>query len=577
MKEMLKEFLIFKRYIVLIFISAVGSVLSTLALPMYLSHMINNAIPSKDLRSVLSVGAVMLLFVPAGILCSALMGYFSAKVSAGIGRSLRNKVFKKVQEFSQTEFDRISTSSLITRTTNDVIQVQTFLNILLRISLMAPFMAVGGIVMSLAKSAKLSMVLLISMPLLLAFVFVMGSRIMPLSTAMQEYLDCINLVIREKLTGIRVARTFGTEVYEEERFKKVNETFMHKSVRLHTLMSVLMPGLNLILYGTTLVLLAFGGLQIRGGTSLPVGDIIAIVQYVMQIMMSVLMMSMVFLVYPRAAVSSKRINEVLTINPFISNVQNPVTQTSLKGHVSFRNVSFTFPDAKSPVLKDISFDSRPGEVTAIIGSTGSGKSTLINLIPRFYDVQCGEVLVDGINVKEMDLYTLRNKIGLVPQKTFLFKGSIAQNVSYGNKTCTKEDIEYALRVAQSYDFVMEKEEGLETLITQGATNLSGGQKQRLAIARALAKKPSVYIFDDSFSALDFKTDAALRKALSAVVHNASVILVAQRVSTVKDADQILVLENGFCVGKGRHEDLMKHCKVYQEIVYSQLSREEVQA
>lgn len=576
MREMLKEFLSFKRYIALVFLSAVGSVLSTLALPMYLSRIINTAIPNGDMGSVLSIGALMLAFVPAGILCSVLMGYFAAKVSVGIGRNLRNRVFKKVQEFSEMEFDKISTSSLITRTTNDVMQVQTFLNILLRISLMAPFMAVGGIVMSLAKSVKLSMLLLVSMPLLLAFVFVMGSRIMPLSTSMQEYLDEINLVIREKLTGIRVARTFGTEVYEEERFKKVNETFMHKSVRLHTLMSVLMPGLNLILYGTTLVLLAFGGLQILGGTSLPVGDIIAIVQYVMQIMMSVLMMSMVFLVYPRAAVSSKRINEVLTINPFISNVQNPVTQTSLKGHVSFRNVSFTFPDAKSPVLKDISFDSRPGEVTAIIGSTGSGKSTLINLIPRFYDVQCGEVLVDGINVKEMDLYTLRNKIGLVPQKTFLFKGSIAQNVTCGNKTCMKEDIEQALRVAQAYDFVMDKEEGLETLITQGATNISGGQKQRLSIARALTKKPSIYIFDDSFSALDFKTDAALRKALLKEARNASVILVAQRVSTIKDADQILVLENGHCVGRGRHEDLIKHCKVYQEIVYSQLSKEEVQ-
>ncbi|MDO4792649.1 MAG: ABC transporter ATP-binding protein [Filifactor alocis] len=576
MKEMLKEFLGFKRYIALVFLSAVGSVLSTLALPMYLSRIINSAIPSADMGSVLSVGALMLLFVPAGILCSALMGYFAAKVSVGIGKNLRNRVFKKVQEFSEMEFDKISTPSLITRTTNDVMQVQTFLNILLRISLMAPFMAIGGIVMSLAKSVKLSMVLLVSMPLLLAFVFVMGSRIMPLSASMQEYLDEINLVIREKLTGVRVARTFGTELYEEERFERVNETFMHKSVRLHTLMSVLMPGLNLILYGTTLVLLAFGGAQILGGTSLPVGDIIAIVQYVMQIMMSVLMISMVFLVYPRAAVSSRRINEVLTINPLISNIQNPVTQTSLKGHVSFRNVSFTFPDAKSPVLKDISFDSRPGEVTAIIGSTGSGKSTLINLIPRFYDVQCGEILVDGINVKEMDLHALRNKIGLVPQKTFLFKGSISQNVAYGNKACTKEDIEQALRVAQAYDFVMEKEEGTETLITQGATNISGGQKQRLAIARALSKKPSLYIFDDSFSALDFKTDAALRKALLKEARNAGVILVAQRVSTIKDADQILVLENGYCVGKGKHEDLLQHCKVYQEIVYSQLSKEEVQ-
>lgn len=575
MKEMLKELMHYKARILMIFALVIGSVLANLALPMYLSEVINMAIPQKDMGAVFASGAKMLFFVVIGISCSIAMGYFAAHVSVGIGRTLRAKVFRKVQSFSQIEFDQISTSSLITRTNNDVVQVQTFINILLRISLMAPIMAVGGIVMALAKSVTMSMILLLAMPVLLIFIFTTARKIMPLSTQMQERLDEINLVIREKLTGIRVARTFGTELYEEERFEKVNRSFMENSIRLGNIMATMMPGLNLVLSGTTIALLAFGGDRIIKGTSLPIGDVIAVVQYVAQIMISVLMLSMVFLVYPRAAVSAKRINEVLNTDPKIQDPKSASMPDS-KGHIAFRDVSFTFPNAKAPALQGLSFESKPGEVTAIIGSTGCGKSTLVNLIPRFYDVDRGEILIDGVNVKNMELNFLRNKIGIVPQKAFLFKGTIAENVGYGNGELSEEELKDALRIAQSLDFVMEKEGGLSAAVTQGATNLSGGQKQRLAIARAIARKPEIYIFDDSFSALDFKTDAALRRALLEEAKDATVILVAQRVSTIKNADRIIVLEGGQMVGSGKHDELLRDCEVYREIVYSQLSREEAQ-
>lgn len=575
MKEMLKELMHYKARILMIFALVIGSVLANLALPMYLSEVINVAIPQQDMGAVLASGGKMLFFVVIGIACSIAMGYFAAHISVGIGRTLRAKVFRKVQSFSQIEFDQISTSSLITRTNNDVVQVQTFINILLRISLMAPIMAVGGIVMALAKSVTMSMILLLAMPVLLIFIFATARKIMPLSTQMQERLDEINLVIREKLTGIRVARTFGTELYEEERFEKVNRSFMENSIRLGNIMATMMPGLNLVLSGTTIALLAFGGDQIVNGDSLPIGDVIAVVQYVVQIMISVLMLSMVFLVYPRAAVSAKRINEVLNTDPKIQDPKIAIAPNS-KGHITFRDVSFTFSNAKAPALQGLSFESKPSEVTAIIGSTGCGKSTLVNLIPRFYDVDKGEILIDGVNVKDMELDLLRKKIGIVPQKAFLFKGTIAENVGYGNGELSEEELKDVLRIAQSLDFVMEKEGGLSAPVTQGATNLSGGQKQRLAIARAIARKPEIYIFDDSFSALDFKTDAALRKALLEEAKDATVILVAQRVSTIKNADRIIVLEDGQMVGFGKHDELLRDCEVYREIVYSQLSREEAQ-
>lgn len=577
MKKMYKELFLFKWALLLLILTVIGSVAANLALPMYLSEVINTAIPAGDKVRIVSIGGTMLLFVLLGVLCSVGTGFFAALASVGFGRNVRSRIFRKVQYYSQTEFDGFSTSSLITRTNNDVVQVQTFMNMLLKVCLMAPIMCIGGVVLALAKSVTMSMILIVSLPVMIAFVLIIARLASPLSKKMQEKLDEINLVTREKLTGIRVARAFGTEQFEEERFRRVNDEFMVNTVRMNSVMGIMIPGLSLILYATMVALIAFGGYQIINiHTAIPIGDIIAVIQYVMQIMMSVMMLSMIFVMYPRAAVSAGRINEVLDTVPVVADCDGAVTETGIKGYVSFRDVTFTFPNAEAPALEHISFDSSPGEVTAVIGSTGSGKSTLVNLIPRFYDVQEGEILVDGVNVKEMSLETLRGKIGLVPQKAFLFRGTIAENVGYGQEVPNQANVEHAVMTAQSYDFVIAKEGGFEAPISQGGANVSGGQRQRLAIARAIARKPEIYIFDDSFSALDYKTDAALRKALLSEAKEATVILVAQRVSTIKNADRILVLEDGRCVGQGRHEELMKSCEVYREIVYSQLTQEEAE-
>ena len=577
MKKMYKELFLFKWALLLLILTVIGSVAANLALPMYLSEVINTAIPAGDKVRIVSIGGTMLLFVLLGVLCSVGTGFFASLASVGFGRNVRSRIFRKVQYYSQTEFDGFSTSSLITRTNNDVVQVQTFMNMLLKVCLMAPIMCIGGVVLALAKSVTMSMILIVSLPVMIAFVLIIARLASPLSRKMQEKLDEINLVTREKLTGIRVARAFGTEQFEEERFNRVNDEFMVNTVRMNSVMGIMIPGLSLILYATMVALIAFGGYQIINiHTAIPIGDIIAVIQYVMQIMMSVMMLSMIFVMYPRAAVSAGRINEVLDTVPVVADCDGAVTETGIKGYVSFRDVTFTFPNAEAPALEHISFDSSPGEVTAVIGSTGSGKSTLINLIPRFYDVQEGEILVDGVNVKEMSLETLRGKIGLVPQKAFLFRGTIAENVGYGQEVPNQANVEHAVMTAQSYDFVTAKEGGFDAPISQGGANVSGGQRQRLAIARAIARKPEIYIFDDSFSALDYKTDAALRKALLSEAKEATVILVAQRVSTIKNADRILVLEDGRCVGQGRHEELMKSCEVYREIVYSQLTQEEAE-
>lgn len=577
MKKMYKELFLFKWALLLLILTVIGSVAANLALPMYLSEVINTAIPAGDKVRIVSIGGTMLLFVLLGVLCSVGTGFFASLASVGFGRNVRSRIFRKVQYYSQTEFDGFSTSSLITRTNNDVVQVQTFMNMLLKVCLMAPIMCIGGVVLALAKSVTMSMILIVSLPVMIAFVLIIARLASPLSRKMQEKLDEINLVTREKLTGIRVARAFGTEQFEEERFNRVNDEFMVNTVRMNSVMGIMIPGLSLILYATMVALIAFGGYQIINiHTAIPIGDIIAVIQYVMQIMMSVMMLSMIFVMYPRAAVSAGRINEVLDTVPVVADCDGAVTETGIKGYVSFRDVTFTFPNAEAPALEHISFDSSPGEVTAVIGSTGSGKSTLINLIPRFYDVQEGEILVDGVNVKEMSLETLRGKIGLVPQKAFLFRGTIAENVGYGQDEPNQANVEHAVMTAQSYDFVTAKEGGFDAPISQGGANVSGGQRQRLAIARAIARKPEIYIFDDSFSALDYKTDAALRKALLSEAKEATVILVAQRVSTIKNADRILVLEDGRCVGQGRHEELMKSCEVYREIVYSKLTQEEAE-
>lgn len=575
MKEMFREVWRYKLSLLFIVVTVVGNVAASLALPAYLSVIINDLIPGRLISEIIITGGNMLIFVLLGAVCSVGTGYFSSRVSIGAGRDIRGGVFRKIQYFSQTEFDILSTSSLITRTNNDVIQVQTFINMVLRISLMAPFMCVGGIVMAFAKSASMSVILVVSMPVMLIFVLLIGRVSTPLSRKMQEKIDRINLVTREKLTGIRVARAFGTEEYETQRFDHVNKEFMKSAISMNTVLGILMPGLSLVLYGTMVALLSFGGYRIVNSTrGIPVGDVIAVIQYVMQIMMSVMMLSMVFVMYPRASVSAQRINEVMKTEAMITSGENSVTEGEKRGCLSFENVTFAFPGAEEPAIRNISFESGPGEVTAIIGSTGSGKSTIINLIPRFYDVQAGVVRVNGIDVRDFELSALRDKIGLVPQKAFLFRGTVSDNIGFGDEGAGDDRIEEAAKIAQSYDFVNAREGGFEAPIAQGGSNVSGGQKQRLAIARAIVRKPEIYVFDDSFSALDFKTDAALRNALLQEAKEATVILVAQRVSTIMNADRILVLEGGICVGQGTHKELLESCDVYREIVYSQLNKEE---
>lgn len=575
MTKMLKELGRFKIAIFFVVVTVIGNVVASLALPAYLSTIINQSIPNRNIVQIFSIGGTMLIFVLIGALCNIATGFFSARISMGVGKNVRSKVFKKIQYFSQTEFDSFSTSSLITRTNNDIIQVQNFINMSLRISLMAPFMAIGGIIMALEKSASMSMILLISMPVMIVVVLMIGKFAIPLSKKMQEKIDKINLVTREKLTGIRVARAFGTEEFETKRFNAVNKDYMSNSIKMNTMLGLLAPVLSVVLYATTVALLAFGGYQIVTTVDgILIGDIIAVIQYVMQIMMSVMLLSMLFIMYPRASVSAERINEVLYTEGAIKDPNEPVEMPTQKGYLKFDNVTFSFPGADSPAVENISFESKPGEVTAIIGSTGCGKSSIINLIPRFYDVTKGEILVDGVNVKDYKLEDLRNKIGLIPQKAFLFKGTISENIKFGDENASQDRVMEAVKIAQSYDFVTAKDGGFEAPISQGGSNVSGGQKQRLAIARAIVRKPEIYIFDDSFSALDFKTDAALRKALIDEAKDSTVILVAQRVSTIMNATRILVIDNGKCVGMGSHNDLLKTCEVYQEIVYSQLSKEE---
>lgn len=574
MKKMLRELLSFKKEVFLLAVSVIVASASNLTLPMLLSKVINFAIPARDMNTVFRFGGIMLFFILTAAVSGIVTGYFSSIISVGIGKNLRSRVFQKVQYFSQTEFDRFSTSSLITRTNNDVVQIQNFLNMFLQISLLAPILAIGGIVLAFQKNASMSFILLVSMPVMVFGVVAIGKKAIPLSKEMQRELDRINLVIREKLTGVRVARTFGMEEFEEERFDEVNSAFMNAAIQMNTVAALMMPLLNLVLFGTTVTLLAYGGFQITRGNLLRIGDIIAVIQYVSQIMLSVILMSVLFVIYPRAAVSSQRIDEVLMREPEIRSGKK--TTSELHATVEFKNVTFSFPHADIPALKNISFRTAPGEVTAIIGSTGSGKSTLVQLIPRFYDADSGEILINGIPIREWDLPSLRRRIGYVPQKAYLFQGTVAENVGYGLTNSDKAAMEHALQISRSHNFVSEREGGLSAEVSQGGANFSGGQRQRLSIARAVARQPEIYIFDDSFSALDFKTDAALRKALFAETGDATVLIVAQRVGTIRNADRILVLEHGNCVGEGTHEELMKNCAVYREIVYSQLSKEEAE-
>ncbi len=572
--------------------------LSTLYLPTLMANIVDNGIARKNVGYIVNIGEVMLLITVGGMVASIAAAFLSSRVAAGFGRDVRAKLFARVETFSLHEFDHFGTATLITRTTNDVTQVQMVTLVILRMMVSAPIMAIGGIVLAFRQDRPLTLVLAVAIPVLVIAIVLTARAAIPLFGLMQTKLDRLNLVMREGLTGIRVIRAFNRVAYQTRRFDDANTDLADNAIRANRIVAFLMPTLMLIMNLTSVAILWFGAIRINAG-GMQVGSLIAFTQYSVQIMFSFLMVSMLFVMIPRASASAGRINAVLDTVPEITDPPDPINLPSppnsdvpvpeaeavrseysypsslTPSTVEFRNVTFSYPGAEQPALSNISFHTGPGEVTAIIGGTGAGKSTLVKLIPRFYDVDSGCVLVDGVDVRAVSQRSLRAKISLVPQHTVLFSGTIADNIRFGNQEAGDDDLRSAASIAQAAEFIDGTDGGLDATVAQGGSNFSGGQKQRLSIARAVVRKPEVYVFDDSFSALDFKTDARVRRALKRETTHATVLIVAQRVATVMDADRIIVLDEGRIAGIGTHRELMRDCEVYREIVSSQLSPEEV--
>jgi ATP-binding cassette subfamily B multidrug efflux pump len=554
----------------LVFVQA----MTDLQLPDYMSQIVNQGVLAGDTGAILATGLKMIGITLLGSVCTIASGYLASRVATAYARDLRAAVFDRVEQFSLTEFNKFSTASLITRSTNDVQQVMMVMIIFLRMIVMAPIMAVGGILKAVETNPSMTWIVAAAVACLFVLMGLLFTLGMPKMKIMQKLVDRLNLVTRENLTGMRVIRAFNTENYEEQRLDKANRDLTKTSLFVNRLMTIMQPMMMLLMNATTVLIIWVGANAVGAGT-MQVGDMMAFMQYAMQIMFSFLMVSMIFIMIPRASVSAGRIADVLETVPTITDPKTPKTAAQANGLVEFKDVTFAYPGAEAPALEHISFTARPGQTTAIIGSTGSGKSTIVNLLPRFYDVTGGDILIDGVSVKQMSQHALREKIGFVPQKGVLFTGTIRSNIAYGAPGISEEEIYKAADIAQATEFISNLPEGLDTPIAQGGTNVSGGQKQRLSIARALAKKPEIYVFDDSFSALDFKTDAALRAALKQNMGQATCLLVAQRISTVVDAEQIIVLEEGKIAGIGTHKELMQTCQVYREIALSQLSEEEL--
>ena len=560
-------------------ISAVSDSMITQAATTYIKSEYNAiGINTDKLQSnyIIIAGAKMLGIALISMIATVIVGFIAARIAAALGKNLRKDVFTSVVGFSNNEFDHFSTASLITRSTNDIQQIQTLVVMLIRVVFYAPILGAGGILKVIGTRTNMGWIIGIAVLSLLTVVSVLFGLAMPKFKVVQKLVDKVNLVTRESLTGMLVIRAFSTQKYEEKKFDNANRDLTKTNLFVTRITSMMMPIMMLIMNSISLLIVWIGAHRINDGL-LQVGDMMAFIQYTMQIIMAFLMISMISVILPRAAASVQRIAEVLSADVSIKDIENPKSfNEDQKGIVEFKNVSFRYPGAEENVLENISFIAKPGETTAFIGSTGSGKSTLINLIPRFYDATEGEILIDGTNIKEVSQHDLRDKIGYVPQKGMLFSGTIESNLKYGDENLSEEGMVKAANIAQAMEFISSKEKGFETEIAQGGTNVSGGQKQRLSIARALAKSPEIFIFDDSFSALDFKTDATLRKALKSEISGSTMLIVAQRISTIMNAEQIIVLDEGKVVGKGTHSELMKNCEVYKQIALSQLSKEELE-
>lgn len=558
----------------LVLVLALAQSLASLYLPRLMADIVDHGIVPHDTRQIMIYGALMLLMALIGTACAVGSSYYSSRTASGFGRDVRDSIFDRVAHLSVHQFDHFSTASLITRTTNDTTQVQQVLIMMMTMVITAPMMAIGGVVLSLSQDTRLARVLIAVIPIMAIVFFLIMRKAIPLFQQMQVKIDKLNLVLDEGLTGVRVIRAFDRNDHESRRFNAANRDLTDNAIAVNRLVSMLMPAMFMMMNLTAVAIIWFGAVRIDTG-QLHVGAMMSTLQYAVQILFSVFMVTAMFVMLPRAAASAERINAVLDVIPEVNDPSAPKAAGSKRGHVEFQNVSFQYRGADEPALSGVSFAAGPGEVTAIIGGTGSGKSTLAGLIPRFYDVSEGRVLVDGVDVREMKQEELRAKIGYVPQKAVLFTGTVASNIRFGRESATDDQIRHAAEVAQAAEFINDKPEGYAAPVSQGGTNLSGGQKQRLAIARALAKQAEIYVFDDSFSALDFATDARLRAALRAETTAATVFIVSQRIGTVMNADRIIVLDEGRVAGIGRHADLLKTCTVYREIAESQASLEEV--
>ncbi|MBU5306903.1 ABC transporter ATP-binding protein/permease [Clostridioides mangenotii] len=574
MKLILKYLKNYKLLIALNFVGVFSFALVELGIPTVLAKIIDDGITNGDIPYIKKMILVMIFISIIGGFGSMLLGYCSSKVSTGVARDIRNRIFEKSQEFSHTEYNKFGVSSMIVRTTNDVYQLQNFVNILLRMAFLTPIVFLISVIMTFITSAQLSLIIMATIPFIFFGVFIIAKISHKISDTQQKSLDKLNRILRENLTGIRVIRAFRKDKYETERFGETNEFYAKVSKKLFRLMAITQPIFFLILNIATLAVFWVSSGKINNGT-LQVGQLVAFLEYLFHAMFSIMLFSMVFIMYPRAAVSASRIQDLLNEDPIIKNPENGVKETEIRGQIEFKNVTFAYPDGEADVLKNVSFTAKAGETVAFIGSTGSGKSSLINLIPRFYDVTAGSIKVDGVDVRDYDLKALRSKIGFIPQKALLFSGSIKNNIRFGKKNANEDEIKYSAKVAQAYDFIKRKPKKFDEELSEGGANVSGGQKQRLSIARALVRDAEIYVFDDSFSALDFKTDSELRARLKEETKDSAVLIVAQRISSIMDADKIIVLDEGEVVSIGTHKELLKNSKVYYEIATSQLKKEEL--